>query len=179
MRNVRRSWITLLLFALFLLEGTVLPWLTPSDWQEKALVSPHLVLVAILYTSLYTNRHLALAYGIGFGLLQDFAYYGPMIGTNSFAMGLSAYMIGLLMRRTPIRIVMSLFGIAWGVFGYECIRYGLYRLFQLTSVPFEWSLLHEMLPSLLIDLLFALAVYVPARKWLERLDDEEKESAEE
>jgi rod shape-determining protein MreD len=175
---MRRSWITLLLFALFLLEGTVIPWLMPADWQEKTFVSPHLVLVAVLYISLYSNRHLALVYGTGFGLLQDFIYYGPMIGANSFSMGLSAYLVGLLTRRNSVHVVMSMVAIALGVSLFACVRFGLYRMFQLTSVSFEWSLLHVMLPSLLIDLLFALVIYVPARKRLERLD-EEKESAEE
>lgn len=175
---MRRTWITLILFALFLFEGAAMPWLLPGVWQSEVRVSPHFVFVVILYVALYANRHLALAYGLGFGLLQDVIFYGPMIGTYTFSMGLTAYLVGLAFHRPQIRIISSLFFIAVGNFLFECIHFGLYRLFNVITVSFRWTLLHEMLPSLLINLLFALIIYVPVRKLLEKMDVE-TESREE
>jgi len=106
---MRRTWITLIIFVLFLLEGSVLPWLLPDVWLGRVYVSPHFAFVFILYVTLYLSRHLALAYGLGFGLLKDIVFFGPMIGTLSFTMGLSAYLIGLGFHRPKIRLASTLF----------------------------------------------------------------------
>jgi rod shape-determining protein MreD len=169
---MRRTWITLILIGLFLLEGTVMPWLLPASWQSEALVAPRFVFVVILYVALYSSRPLALAYGLIFGLLHDFVYYGPMIGTYSFSMGLSAYLVGLAFHRGQIRLLSSLCYICIGNFLLECVLFGLYRLFELNSLTFRWALVHQILPGMLINLLFALAVYLPIRKLLEKMDAE-------
>ena len=167
---MRKHGIVLIIFALFLLEGTVLPWLIPEVWQTQVLIAPQLVLVAVLYVSLLANRHFALALGFGFGLLHDFIFYGPMIGTYSFSIGITVYLVGLAFHRTPVRIVTSLFFIGIGLFLFEFIHYGLYRLFNLVTVSFQWTLLHKILPGMLFNLLFALIVYVPVRKLLVNID---------
>lgn len=73
---MQRYVISIFLFVLFLLEGTILEWIIPPVWQSKVLVAPHLVLVGVLLVALYKNRYQALAYGLAFGFLQDFIYYG-------------------------------------------------------------------------------------------------------
>ena len=167
---MRRTWITVIIFVLFLLEGSVLPWLLPDVWLSRVYVSPHFAFVFILYVALYVSRHLALAYGLGFGLLKDIVFFGPMIGTLSFTMGLSAYLIGLGFHRPRIRLVSALFFVSLGILLFECIQYGLYRLFNLASTSFRWAFLHEMLPDILFNLLFALIIYIPVRKLLEKVE---------
>lgn len=166
-----RQWmLILLLFGLFILEGTVLKWIIPSVWQGNVAVSTHFTLVVVLFIGLYLNRHWALAYGLGFGLLQDVVYYGPtMIGTYSFAMGVLGYLAGLVSMRSRSSMLYSMFVVTFGNFMFEAIIYGLYRLFQITRDTPQWMFFHIMLPSVLINLLFALLVYVPLRKWLEEL----------
>jgi rod shape-determining protein MreD len=66
-------------------------------------------------------------------------------------------------------IVISMFVIGSGNLFYDLLLYGINRLFRITSVPFEWVFLHQMLPSMLINLLFALAIYVPVRRMFESL----------
>lgn len=164
-----RQWmLSLLLVSLFLLEGTVLKWIVPSVWQGNVAVSTHFTLIVVLFSGLYLNRHLALAYGLLIGLLYDIVYYGPtMIGTYSFAMGIIGYLAGLVSFRSRSSMVYSMFVITVGNFLFEAIIYGLYRLFQITRDTPQWMFFHIMLPSVLINLLFALLVYVPLRKWLE------------
>lgn len=157
-----------MLFGIFVMEGSVMKWIIPAVWQERVIVSTHFALIVVLFISLYVNRHLALIYGLVFGLLHDIVYYGPtMIGTYSFAMGLVGYLTGLFSLRSRGNILSSMAMITMGAFLFEAILYGLYRLFQVTRVTPQWAFSHEMLPSVLINLLFALLVYVPLRKWLE------------
>jgi rod shape-determining protein MreD len=46
-------------------------------------------------------------------------------------------------------------------------------------MPFDYALMHQMLPSLLLNLAFALLIYVPVRKYLERIAAAGKPEAEE
>jgi rod shape-determining protein MreD len=159
-----------LLAGLFLLEGTVLKWVIPTVWQGNVAVSTHFSLVVILFVGLFYNRHLSLFYGLGIGLLHDIVYYGPtMIGTYSFSMGVVGYLAGLASTRSRPNILYSMFVVTMSNFLFEAIIYGLYRLFQVTRDTPQWMFFHIMLPSVLINLLFALLVYVPLRKWLEEM----------
>jgi len=170
---MRHLWLSLTLFLAFLMEGTVLKWIIPPVWQGQVMVSTHFTLVIVLFISLYVNRHLALIHGLAFGLLHDIVYYGAtMIGTYSFTMGLVGYLTGLVSFRSRGSIVSSMLAITAGHFLFEAIIYGLYRLFQVTGQTPEWIFFHQMLPSVLINLLFALLLYVPLRKWLESMASE-------
>lgn len=166
---MNHKWLTALLFGLFLLEGTVLQWIIPASWQGRVMIAPHFVLVLVLYIGLYINRHTALIYGLAFGMLHDFIYYSPMLGPVSFSMGLTGYLAGLLHGRVYSSIVVSMLAIAVGNLAYETIVFGLYRLFRVSHLDLSWLFVHQMLPTMLINLLFALAVYVPVRKRLEEM----------
>lgn len=72
--NKRKLILILLLFLLFILEGTLVPWLIPTAWQTR--IAPHLVYVVILYFSVYENRHTGLILGLVFGMLHDIVFMG-------------------------------------------------------------------------------------------------------
>lgn len=165
---MQRYWISLALFALFVVEGTLMEWLLPPVWQSRVLVSPHFVLVGVLFVALFQSRYQALAFGLAFGFLQDFIYYGHALGVHSFSMGLAGYAVGLAFRGTTRGIVASLFAVVFGTFGYDALVFGIYRLFLgVVRLDFQWTFLHQMLPSTLFNTLVALILYVPARKWLD------------
>ena len=171
---MQRNWLTLLLFGLFLVQSTILKWLIPEMWQTGVKVAPQLTLVVVLLIGLYANRHVAMLYGLGFGLLHDIVFYGPMIGTYTFTMGLLGYLAGLIGLRANSSMLTGLFVLALGDLLFHWILFGIYRLFRITHISTHWVFFHQMLPSLLIDLLFALLIYVPVRKLLEGLALEEK-----
>jgi len=173
---MRRYLIFVILFVLFLLEGTVVQWLIPPVWKSSVLVVPHLVLVGVLYTSLFKSRYQGLAYGLGFGMLQDFIYYGHALGVYSFSIGLVAYVMGLAFRSSTRGIVVSLLAVTIGSFAYDSLVYGIYRLFLgVIQIGYRWTFLHEILPSMLFNALIALLLYMPIRKWLEDAEDRESE----
>ncbi|UJF32001.1 rod shape-determining protein MreD [Paenibacillus hexagrammi] len=164
-----RHLLWIILFALFVLQGSIVPLLIPSSWMDQVYVSPHLTLVFVIYIALFHHRHSALIYGLLFGLLQDFDYYTSMLGVYSFGMGLTAYLAGLVQRRQPNLIFYNLLITGLGLCLFEAINYGINRLFKLIDVSFEFALTHYMLPSVLFNLLFALICYVPIRKLLESM----------
>ena len=45
----------------------------------------------------------------------------------------------------------------------DSMVFGIYKLFRLNPDTFNWALLNQMLPDLLIHFAFALIIYVPLR----------------
>ncbi|MBA2939300.1 MULTISPECIES: rod shape-determining protein MreD [Paenibacillus] len=162
-----RHLLWLILLGLFILQGSIVVWLIPSAWQSSVHVTPHFTLVFILFIGLFHHRHSALIYGLLFGLLHDFNYYGAMLGVYSFGMGLTGYLAGLAQRRQPNLIFYNLLIIGVGLLLFEFIDFGINHLFKLIDIELKFALTHYMLPSVLFNLLFALICYVPIRKLLE------------
>jgi rod shape-determining protein MreD len=165
---MRRHFVWMSLLLLLLLQGTVMPWMFPDSWQGPVFVVPHFTLTFVIFIGLYAGRHAALVYGIVFGLLQDFLFYGTMLGVYSFGIGLTGYTAGLMQRLLPSNLLYGLVTVGLGQFLFDAINYGLNRLFKITTMPFQHMLTAQMLPSLLFNVAFALLIYVPARKLLER-----------
>ncbi|MBW4084717.1 rod shape-determining protein MreD [Paenibacillus sp. S150] len=175
--KMRRSVLILLLILLFLLEGTVMPWLLPDAWQMR--IIPNLVFVVILFVTVYHHRHTALILGLSFGMLHDVVFYGRILGAHSFAMGVSAYLIGLLFQlpRAPLPLMMTV--VLLGSLLEDSVLFAIYSVFNLSQVPYNWALLHHMLPTMLFHFAIALLLYIPLRKQLELLKIEtRKEEAD-
>jgi rod shape-determining protein MreD len=167
-----RHLLWVILFVIFIMEGTIVNWIIPGSWQTMNLVyvAPHFTLVFVLFIGLFLHRHTALIYGLVFGLLHDLIYYGHMLGIYSFAMGFCGYLAGLVQRKQPNLVFFNLLIIGLGQLIFEFINYGLNRLFKTMSIDMQFAFFHYMLPSVLLNLLFALLIYVPVRKLMEKID---------
>jgi len=175
-----RKWVltALMLLALFVAESSLLPWIIPPEWRYSLSIYPKLVLIAIVYIAILTNRHGGALFGLAFGLLQDVQFYGHMVGANAFTYALSAYFAGLILRPSAVSLFSVFLVQLSALLLYETSSFAIYRLFNVIDDDFSWTFVHGMLPSILISLFLALTLYIPARKWLEvpraeRTEDEE------
>jgi rod shape-determining protein MreD len=168
--SMRRSVLILLLFLVFILEGTVLPWLIPDAWQLR--IIPDLVFIILLFVTIYHHRHTALVLGLSFGMLHDIVFYGRILGAHSFAMGLSAYLIGLIFQtpRAPLPLMMTV--VLLGSLLQNSVLFGIYSVFKLNQQPYNWALLDYMLPTMLFHFAMALILYIPLRRQLAILKNE-------
>ncbi|GFN33629.1 rod shape-determining protein MreD [Paenibacillus xylaniclasticus] len=155
----------IVMFLLFIVEGTLVPWFIPESLAGR--IIPHFTFVFVLYTALYSGRHKALLFGLSFGLLQDVVYFGNLLGVNSFAMGLLGYLAGLLLDKRRVTMLNALSVIILACMTYESILYAVYRVFRFTRETYSYAFVDHMVPSTFLQLGFALAVYVPVRKWME------------
>ncbi len=173
----RRIVLLLLLFLVFVWEGTIVPWLIPDAMHGRLI--PHLTYILILFVSIYYHRHTALVLGLIFGLLHDVVFYGDMIGAYAFAMGLSAYVLGLLFQspKAPYPLMMTV--VLIGSLLLDHLLYGIYLVFGLTREPYAWALGHYMFPNLLLHFVFALIICVPVRRQLEEVAKLRRRAAEE
>ena len=162
-----RNWIAYLCVLCFFLQGTIFKWIIPASWQSDLVVAPQLILIIVLMIGLYGNRYWALIAGLSLGLLQDIVFYGPMIGTYTFTLGLMGYLAGLAGLRRGSGVVKGMAFVAAGDLLFHFILFSIYRLFQLTHMPLSFLFLRQMIPTLLFDLLFALAIFIPVRNRLE------------
>ncbi|AIQ48960.1 rod shape-determining protein MreD [Paenibacillus sp. FSL R7-0273] len=167
---MRRSVLILLLFLLFIVQGTLLPWLLPNVWQMR--IIPNLVFIVILFVTIYHHRHTALILGLSFGMLHDVVFYGRILGAHSFAMGVSAYLIGLLFQlpRAPLPLMMTV--VLLGSLLEDSILFGIYSVFNLNREPYNWALLNYMLPTMLFHFAVGLLLYIPVRRQLELIKNE-------
>ncbi|MBP2000400.1 rod shape-determining protein MreD [Paenibacillus shirakamiensis] len=163
----RRYIITLLLFILFIIENTIVVLFLPEAWQTR--IVPHLVFVVILFASIYDHRHVGLILGICFGLLQDVVFYGAMMGQYSFAMGLSAYLIGLVFRSRRSSMSVMMIAVIVGSLLLDSILFGIYTLFKLTHETYAFNLLDHIVPNMIVQVIFALIIYVPLRRQIEKM----------
>ncbi|AIQ54396.1 rod shape-determining protein MreD [Paenibacillus sp. FSL R7-0331] len=171
--RMRRSVLVLLLFLLFIVQGTLLPWLLPDVWQMR--IIPNLVFIVILFVTIYHHRHTALILGLSFGILHDVVFYGRILGAHSFAMGLSAYLIGLIFQipRAPLPLMMSV--VLLGSLLEDSILFSIYSVFNLNREPYNWALLNYMLPTMLFHFAVGLLLYIPVRRQLELIKKETRD----
>jgi rod shape-determining protein MreD len=157
-----------IIFIIFILQGTLVHWMIPSNGYNELQLAPHFVLVFVLFVSIMRNRHLGLFLGLLFGLMHDIVYASPMIGAHSFSMGLVAYSAGIIANRINVTLASSLSIISFSIVLYDVANFFLYRMFRVIIVPFGPAFSDIMIPTFLFNLLFAVIIYVPARKWMER-----------
>lgn len=167
----------LLVFVLFLLEGTLFPWIFPDIRRSVIALTPHFTLVAVLFVGIFRNRHQALLFGLIFGFMHDIVYASPMLGAHAFCMGMIGYGVGAVAGRIKITLIKTALLLLVALASYDWAVYVLYRFFQVTFMPASDMFAMHWLPSLLFNLLFIVIVYIPARKLLERKSDKREEES--
>lgn len=175
MKPLKNRWLVSLLLLFFLLEGGLFPWLLPVPRAEGFAMMPRLVMTGILYLAMMRSRNLGLACGLAFGFLQDVVYDSPMLGVHGFSMAAAAYAAGTAGMRVKAGIVLPFAILALGLAANELIVFALYRLFQIMDMALSDFLVRQLAPTLLLNLLLAVALFVPARKWLVHAPDKREE----
>jgi rod shape-determining protein MreD len=151
---------------LLLIENGVVPWLVPAAWNDRLV--PHLTFILTLYVACFAGRHRAFLFGLGFGLLGDLLYYGNLIGPYGFGMGLIGYTAGLAFERSVPTLATVIGLTAVGGLALNTIVYLIYRLFRLTQWSYGFAFYWYMVPSSLLEILAALVLYLPVRRFLFR-----------
>lgn len=165
----------LLVFLLFLAEGTLFYWIFPLQWRSSMMLTPHFALVGVLFVGIFRNRHHGLLFGLIFGFMHDIVYASPMIGPHAFSMAMAGYGAGAIAGKIKITVVKTFALLVLALSLYDGAIYALYRFFQVTFLPLREMMILGWLPSLLFNLLFVVAVYIPARKLLEGKPEKREE----
>lgn len=155
----------LLTYLAFILQTSLFPWLVPAEFSDR--IIPHFTFVIVMFAALYHSRHSAMLLGVGFGMLQDIVFRGHLLGLHAYTMGLIAYFIGLLLGGRRLTMLSALAVVTMASLLYDLAVYYVYEVFRFTSEPLSWALQDRIFPSLFLQLAFALAIYIPMRRWFE------------
>jgi rod shape-determining protein MreD len=158
--------IVLLMLVIFVLEGSLLPWLIPNSYSDR--IFSHFIFVIVIFSALYGSRYQALVLGMSFGLLQDVIYYGHVIGPHFFFMGLIGYLVGVVLERKKTTLLLAISVVGFACLAYDSALYFVYSIFRITNGTYAWALIQYILPSLFLQLAFTLCTYVPLRKMFEK-----------
>lgn len=161
-----KAWLLLPLFFLFLIEGTVVPLYEPNAWGIDLYLIPRFVLVTVIFIALYMGRKYGLWLGFLFGLLQDILF-SDVIGVYTFTMSFIGYFSGLAFLYFHPSLVLLMLTIMACVFLHEGLVYGFFSLFEVADKPLQTALIFDFLPTTLLNVLFALLIYVPLIRLLE------------
>ncbi len=163
-----RVFLTATILVLFLLEGTVLQHLSPQVWGLSWITVPRFALVGAIMVSFHRGRREGLYYGLVFGFLQD-VLFGNVIGVYTLSMMVASYFAGLIVKLFHRSLVVAFMTICVVLFAHEWLLYLLFRLFAVNPVDVQWILSKQILPSVGLNVLFAILVYYPLTKMCEAL----------
>jgi len=82
-------------------------------------------------------------------------------------MGLIGYFTGVLLERKRPTVMMALTVIGFACILYDTTLFYIYKVFRITDAAYAWALLNHILPSLFLQLGFALLCYIPVRRMFE------------
>ena len=170
---MRKLPFNLLLFLLFILEGTIFSYLSLDQYGFSVVLVPRFTLILIIFISMFYHRHYGLLAGIILGLLYDIIY-GKGIGVHMGGLAVIGYISGWLMHFFQPSFLMFIIIEGIGIFTYEIYLYGIHRLFQLFSSPFQWTFLNYLFPTLAFNVMVSILSYKLLNQWIIKEDEEDK-----
>ncbi|MGV3487899.1 MAG: rod shape-determining protein MreD [Tuberibacillus sp.] len=155
----------LVLFAFFILQGTVMQVFSPSWFGFDFISVPHFVLIAVIMIGLFFDRAHAVWYGILFGLFIDLVYTN-ILGVYAFCIPLVAYLLSYLARVFHLYLIIVFFIGIIGVAMLELGVYGIYGLIGKATMDIYDYAKWRMLPTIVVNGVFLLIIFYPLRRLL-------------
>lgn len=158
---MKRLLLPLILFFLLVLEGVALELLPVKLVAGNFLIVPHWVLVFLLFMAIFydkENTYFSVLYGVLFGLLIDAVYTG-ILGVYMFAYALIAYIIHGLKKMLHANIYVTMLLGVLGIALADIAIYFIFLFIEITDIRFVEYIKFRLLPTVIANLLFLLAIY--------------------
>ena len=143
---------------LFLIEGMIVQVLTKNSYYSNFSIFPRLVLVVVIYLSIYYKKKYALFIGIFFGLLYDLIF-GRVLGIYTISFISVVYFVIWVVRYYHPSFLVYLIIQSLTIILFEISIYGVLRIFQLAQMSFGDMFIYILMPTLIFNLLFAIVFY--------------------
>lgn len=168
---MRKFLLPVLFITCFLLESVFIELLPEKYFHHENILVPHLVMIALVFLTIYGSRNLGLLYSFIFGLVYDVIYI-EIIGIYLCMFPLMSYIISKIMKvlqnNLLIMTVVTLFGIA-------LLELGVYEmnlLIHQTSMNFSTFAASRLLPTIVLNLVFILIFAYPFKRQFEKLAEQ-------
>ncbi|MFD1362923.1 rod shape-determining protein MreD [Lentibacillus salinarum] len=158
---MKRLLIPLILFLLLTVEGVALDILPDSLVQGDFIFVAHWVFVFIVLLAIFYDRedtYFSVFYGLLFGLLVDIAYTG-VLGVYMFSYALGAYMVHGMIKLLHANFFVTVVLGTGGLIMTEVLINVIFSFTGLTDMGWQHYALHRLLPTVMANILFLLALY--------------------
>ncbi|KGA97606.1 cell shape-determining protein [Alkalihalobacillus alcalophilus ATCC 27647 = CGMCC 1.3604] len=167
-----RYYLSLLLFFVFIVEGTIFQFITQAI-EGQFIVVARFIVVLLVFIGIYLGRSSSIFYGLIFGLLYD-VVYTDLLGVYLFGFGLTCYLFSLSFKRVQDSLVLPLLLSVVAVCFIEFYQYGLFLLIDITEMPVSTFLEIRLWPTLIGNLCFAIIMYYPIKKLVAHIVQQSK-----
>ncbi|MBM7097992.1 MULTISPECIES: rod shape-determining protein MreD [Alteribacter] len=157
--------IFLVMFLLFVLEGTVFQVFAPDLHGFPYILIPRWVLLVLVFVGILQGRGPALLYAVGFGILYD-VIYSPLLGVYTFGMAVVVYLVSFSIPFFQKNLGLSIMMALLAVVGLEYFVYGIYSLMGLASQPHNLFFYTRLLPTFVFNGLILVLTGFYLRKWI-------------
>ncbi|RYL94684.1 rod shape-determining protein MreD [Sporolactobacillus sp. Y61] len=160
---MKRFGLFLILFLLFVLEGTIFARFLPVGNAYQVQIVPAFVFVAILLMAFFGDY--AIRYAVLFGFLIDLVYTSTL-GVYAFCMGLTVYLIHALSKWLSMNVATTLLLVAAGVCLLQTGVYVIYLMIGQTDQTLLSFFKFRLPGTVAVNVAFALIIYYPFRRFL-------------
>ncbi|RSL32689.1 rod shape-determining protein MreD [Salibacterium salarium] len=168
-----RFGLPLIVFLLFLLEGTWFQIFVPPSPERDIVLVPRFTIIAIVMISIFRGAGSGILYGIAVGLLYDFVYT-DLIGVYMFSFGFTAYISSFTFTAVRTNFWWQFLITLGSLFVLEWMTYGLHYVIGYTDILFEDFFMTRMLPSWILNGTAALLLIYPFQRFFHRLRELEE-----
>lgn len=170
---MRRVLLPVLFVAFFLLESLFVELLPGEYFDSDQIFVPRILMIAILFLTIYGGKTHGIVYGFIFGLLFD-VVYTEVIGIYLFMFPLIAYLTAMLMKVLQANILISTIVTVLGIILLELGVYELNFLIHITDMPFSMFAEHRLFPTAILNLAFTLVLAFPLKRHFEKWAEEHR-----
>lgn len=171
-----RFFLPLLIFFLFIIEGTIFQVFTPDRFGSEFIIIPRFALAVVIVVALYLGRTTGTIYALVLGLFQD-VIYTHVLGVYLFSMAFITYSLGFSYKIFQKNLFLLIITAIFGTILLDYLVYGIHLMIGITNLIHERFFFERLLPSLLVNSVFLIIVIYPLRKllvYLQNNDDIEE-----
>lgn len=141
----------------------------PENYSFGLVFIPRFTMMVIMFVALYINVPLAVTYAFATGLLYDIIYT-DFIGIYLFSMALTAYVVSQSAKIMHVNAIVGTLAALVAVIVLEFLVYGVYTLIGFVDFPIKLFVLERLLPSVVVNSIFFILIYVPMQKLVKKLN---------
>lgn len=154
--------------AFFILESIIVEYMPAKVYNNERILVPHVLLMAILFLTIYVKRNTGILYAFIFGMLFD-VVYTEILGIYFMLFPLIAYLVAKIMKVLQTNVLIVTFVTLLGIVLLELGVYEMNVIIQKTDMDFSTFASIRLLPTFLFNLMIMLITVFPLTKLFEKI----------
>ncbi|MCU9592874.1 rod shape-determining protein MreD [Caldibacillus thermolactis] len=164
----KKYWVPIIMLILFSLESIIMNYVPSYFFNNHWLVIPRFLFIFLLFITIFYDKKLGVTYAFVFGLLMDIVFT-EIYGIYLFVYPAVVYIMYWLVKNWITNLFTMFFYSAFGLIALEIVLFLLYYMINLSDISFKYFAFHRLLPTMLMNMIFYVAICFPLKKYLSAL----------